>query len=95
MVKFEDLCLKPDSYTKDILNFLNLTTNPKTNAYLESHTKENGKDGIFSTFKDTQSIPIQWKSKLTWNEIENIQNQCQEALKLWDYHVYDKQELFK
>ena len=99
MVRFEDMSLKPNEYANEIFNFLNLPNNPKSKAFIQSHTNLNTTNSIqthgnkhFSTAKESQSIPFQWRLKLTWEDIQNIQEHCKEALEMWGYFIFSNQE---
>jgi hypothetical protein len=55
-------------------------------AFLDTHTKINY-GGVSSTFRDSKTVPFQWKKKLTFPEVKMIQGNCSEAMKLWGYKM--------
>lgn len=52
--------------------------------FIDSHTKTNA-GGVSSTFRDSKSAPFHWRSDLEYSEVLRIEEDCQEAMKLWGY----------
>jgi hypothetical protein len=42
---------------------------------------------VSSTFRDSKTVPFQWKKKLAFPEVKMIQGNCSEAMKLWGYKM--------
>ena len=39
-------------------------------------------------------MPVAWREKLPWSEVQDIQQHCREALRLWGYEeAKDEQHL--
>lgn len=91
VVRYEDFSVKASEHAKKVLEFFDLAMNPKTKKFLKSHTNAS-RGGVSSTFRDSKTTPFKWRSKLTWDEIKNIQSECKEALELWGYRIYGSQE---
>jgi hypothetical protein len=53
-------------------------------TFLDTHTKINY-GGVSSTFRDSKTVPFQWKKKLSFQEVKTIQANCTQAMKLWGY----------
>ena len=53
---------------------------------MDTHTKINY-GGVSSTFRDSKTVPFQWKKKLAFPEVKMIQGNCSEAMKLWGYNM--------
>ena len=53
-------------------------------SYLDTHTKINY-GGVSSTFRDSKTVPFQWKKKISFDDVKLIQGNCTEAMKLWGY----------
>ena len=72
--------------TKEILDFYGLSFDRNVKEYLEFHTIKSDKK-IFSTFRDSKTIPFHWVKEMPFDEVEVIQNNCKEAMKLWGYKI--------
>ena len=55
--------------------FIYNATHPKTKDELPHNVH----------IRDPQTVISKWKNKLKMSEIEEIQNSCKEAMKLWGY----------
>lgn len=76
VVRYEDLSLKPFDETEEILNFYELPFHGKVKDFLKSNPQEN------------RSEPFEWMintNSISFEEIEVIQENCEEAMSLWGY----------
>lgn len=78
--------------TQEILQFYGLSFDPAVEQFLDSHTKQNMGD-LSSTFRDSKSAPFHWIRDLSYEEVENIQAGCGEAMELWGYRVASNPQL--
>ena len=46
----------------------------------------------YGHFRDSKTAPYHWKNDLPFSRIQEIQDDCAEALDLWGYHSYKTQE---
>lgn len=76
--------MDPYKYTEDIFKFYGLKLHPKVVEFLDSHTKQNV-GGVSSTFRDSKSTPFHWRLDLNYSEVQYIEENCDEAMKLWGY----------
>ncbi|KAJ8970088.1 hypothetical protein NQ317_018045 [Molorchus minor] len=83
-IRYEDLSLHPFEIIKDLFNFLGLYFHPNVVRFLDSHTRINV-GGVSSTFRDSKSAPFHWRIDLNYTEIQYIEENCDEAMKLWGY----------
>lgn len=67
-----------------LFEFFQLYMHPKVLKFLESHTKTNV-GGASSTFRDSRNAPFHWRQDLNFSEVQNIEEQCVQAMKLWGY----------
>ena len=58
---------------------------------MDTHTKINY-GGVSSTFRDSKTVPFQWKKKLSFAQVKTIQASCGEAMKLWGYKMANSNE---
>lgn len=84
VIRYEDLSLNPYQMTKDLFTFIGLSLHPKVKFFLDSHTTMNI-GGVSSTFRDSKNAPFHWKNELNYTEVQQIENNCREAMKLWGY----------
>ena len=57
---------------------------------------KNQKQEVWNTFRDTQSIKNHWKKEMEFEEVAQIQQKCQKALRLWGYKdANDEFDLFR
>ena len=80
------MALSPLNMTRDILDFYGLSFDDKVKEYLDTHT-ERSDVKLFSTFRNSKKIPFHWIKKLTFDEVEDIQNNCKEAMDLYGYKM--------
>ncbi|XP_067621128.1 carbohydrate sulfotransferase 5 [Eurosta solidaginis] len=83
-LRYEDLSLNTYDMTQEVLQFYGLPFDPLVEEFLDTHTKVNI-GGVSSTYRDSKSAPFHWKQDLRIDEIKNIQNNCEEAMRLWGY----------
>lgn len=84
MVRYEDLSTDPYQSLPSLFEFLQLYMHPNVKKFLDSHTKINI-GGVSSTFRDSRSAPFHWRQDLNFSEVQNIEEQCVLAMKLWGY----------
>lgn len=91
VARYEDFSMEPYNNTVDLFRFFGFAMHPRVVQYLETHTTLN-KGGVSSTFRDSKTAPFAWREKLSMKEVEDIQDQCQEAMKLWGYKMVQTEE---
>ncbi|XP_039951237.1 carbohydrate sulfotransferase 4 [Bactrocera neohumeralis] len=87
-LRYEDLSLNTYDMTQEVLQFYGLPFDPLVEEFLDTHTKVNI-GGVSSTYRDSKSAPFHWKQDLRPDEIQYIQNNCEEAMQLWGYRKID------
>ncbi|XP_050298026.1 carbohydrate sulfotransferase 5 isoform X2 [Anthonomus grandis grandis] len=87
-LRYEDLSLDPYQTTEDIFAFMGLNVPLQVKDFLASHTTINV-GGVSSTYRDSKNAPFHWKNDLNATEIQWIEDNCREALKLWGYRRTD------
>lgn len=83
-VRYEDLSVDPYNHIPDLFKFFGLTFHENVKKFLDSHTKTNA-GGVSSTFRDSKSAPFHWRLDLNFTEVQYIEENCHEAMKLWGY----------
>lgn len=86
-IRFEEISMNPYKYTKEVLNFFDLDFHHKVVEFLRIHTEKVGDDirGVNGTVKVSKNVPFQWRQKLSFNEIRNVEKNCEKAMDLWGY----------
>lgn len=83
IIRFEDLCSDPKKVVKEIVNFYGLAFDDEISKFLETHT--NGKMSKSLRTRNSTAVSSQWLKELSFNEVQEIQEKCEEAMKLWGY----------
>jgi hypothetical protein len=78
------LSIAPYNVTQEILHFYGLPFHPRVMEFIDKHTKAN-LHGEFSTNRDSKTTPFYWAKNLTYSDVNNIQDRCRDALRLWGY----------
>ena len=76
--------MDPYNNTKDVFKFFGFSVHSRVTKFLDTHTKTNI-GGVSSTFRDSKTAPFKWRERLTLDEMLKIQDDCEEAMKLWGY----------
>uniref|UniRef100_A0A336LTG3 CSON004183 protein n=1 Tax=Culicoides sonorensis TaxID=179676 RepID=A0A336LTG3_CULSO len=93
VLRFEDLAMSPFEVTEAMFNQFGIPFDDRIIQFLEEHTKSK-KGGMFSTFRDSKAVISQWTQKLNMTEVEKVQSQCLDAMKLWGYNfIQDESQL--
>ncbi|CAG9840075.1 unnamed protein product [Diabrotica balteata] len=85
VLRYEDLSLDPNEIARDLFDFLGLHFHRNVEKFLATHTRFNI-GGVSSTFRDSKSTPFHWKADLNYTEVQNIEENCEEAMRLWGYN---------
>lgn len=83
-IRYEDLSLNPYKIAKDLFDFFGLYFHPQVTNFLDSHTKLNV-GGVSSTYRDSKNAPFHWRHELNYSEVLYIEENCEEAMKMWGY----------
>ena len=84
----------PINFFEDVYSFLNLNMNEKvaklikdltTNPSVTTRQKNKKKVNPYAIYRDSKSVSREWREGLTWPEIEAIQTECKDAMRLWGY----------
>ena len=88
VIRYEDFCLDIKTNAASLLEFFSFKMHMRVAKFINSHTHENI-GGVSSTFRDSKNAPYHWRNELSFAEVQNIQEKCSEALKLWGYKKAD------
>ena len=69
------------------MDFLEYNFPREVTHYLNTHTKTM-KAGAASKFRDSKKNAFKWKESMSFQDIQNIQDDCMDAISLWGYRVY-------
>jgi len=84
VIRYEDFSMDPYNNTKDVFKFFGFSVHSRVTKFLDTHTKTNI-GGVSSTFRDSKTAPFKWRERLSLDEMLKIQDDCEEAMKLWGY----------
>jgi len=106
LVRYEDLSLMPEETTRAMLEFLDLPWTQAISAYIDTHTSkeklrmvrnrvtkklERRKD-TYGTAKNSTATAFAWRTKLTFRNTTDIQNDCWEPMERLGYRLMDTPE---
>ncbi|XP_011501740.1 PREDICTED: carbohydrate sulfotransferase 4-like isoform X3 [Ceratosolen solmsi marchali] len=84
VIRYEDLSVDPYSHTEKLFEFYGLHFHENVQRFLDTHTKTDI-GGLSSTFRNSKAAPFHWRNDLDFEEVEEIQQECNLAMKLWGY----------
>ncbi|CAB0030890.1 unnamed protein product [Trichogramma brassicae] len=84
VIRYEDLSLDPFAHTDKLFKFFGLHYHENVQHFLETHTKTDI-GGLSSTFRNSKTAPFHWRTELDFDEVDEIQQECDQAMKLWGY----------
>ncbi|XP_011301436.1 carbohydrate sulfotransferase 5 isoform X2 [Fopius arisanus] len=84
VMRYEDLSLDPFAHAKELYEFYGLDFHPNVQHFLETHTKSDV-GGVSSTFRNSKAAPFHWRNDLDFEEVQEIQSVCSNAMRLWGY----------
>lgn len=76
--------MDPYKNVEELFKFFNLYFHPQVKSFLDSHTKANS-GGVSSTFRNSKNAPFHWRTDLNFSEVQYIEENCDQAMKLWGY----------
>lgn len=82
--------MDPYRHTRLLFDFFGLAFHQSVREFLDSHTKQDT-GGVSSTHRDTKSAPFHWRNELNFSEVQYIEENCDEAMKLWGYVKADNE----
>ncbi|KAL1472173.1 hypothetical protein MTO96_039484, partial [Rhipicephalus appendiculatus] len=97
-LRYEDLSLNPNSEAVRLFDVLGLNYTEYVTRFLKTHTKA-PKDYALtphSTRRDSSIVPFQWKTKLSYEDVVNIQRSCSDVLLRLGYKtITSEKEMLK
>lgn len=100
MVRYEELSVSPFNITQDVFQFYGLSFDKHVKDYLYTHTDVNQTKSQqeinirTNRVRNSKSTPFHWIKELHFDEVEKIQENCKEAMRVWGYKmVHDINEL--
>lgn len=76
--------MDPYKHVKELYDFYGLHFHDNVMRFLDTHTK-NDVGGVSSTFRNSKAAPFHWRADLDFEEVQEIQNACTLAMRLWGY----------
>lgn len=91
VIRYEDFCKNIKANAKLLLNFFGFKMHPRVANFIDSHTHMD-LGGVSSTFRDSKNAPYHWRHELNFSEVQEIQQKCSYAMKLWGYKLAESPE---
>ncbi|KAH6922985.1 hypothetical protein HPB50_020467 [Hyalomma asiaticum] len=94
-LRFEDLSVDPKREAVKLFNTLGMNYTHYTTMFLKAHTKARNADlrNPHSTRRNTRTVAFQWKTKLSYEDIVDIQRSCSDVLLRLGYKTINKNEI--
>nr|XP_045602510.1 carbohydrate sulfotransferase 1-like [Procambarus clarkii] len=92
LVRYEDLALDPLRQVRALYAFVDLPYTVRVAHAVAKHTL-----GLFvyyyqvdpySTFKNSTATVFEWRTRLAFEEVERVQEECADILQAYGYHSY-------
>lgn len=88
-VRFEDLALDPYFRGEQLYNEIGIDWTPDVIKFIKTHMEVNIDTKLtkhpYSTYRNSQSVPFAWLTKLTWSQIDTIQHECDDVMQKLGY----------
>ncbi|XP_020706956.2 carbohydrate sulfotransferase 5-like isoform X2 [Athalia rosae] len=84
VIRYEDLAVEPYKHVEELSKFYGLDFHPNVKKFLDTHTKSDA-GGVSSTFRNSKAAPFHWRTDLEFDEVEEIQRFCINAMEHWGY----------
>ncbi|KAL1472174.1 hypothetical protein MTO96_039482 [Rhipicephalus appendiculatus] len=97
-LRYEDLSLNPNSEALSLFAILGLNYTDYVTRFLKTHTKARKDDALdpHSTRRNSSTVPFQWSTKLSYEDIVDIQRSCSDVLLRLGYKIItSEKEMFK
>jgi hypothetical protein len=95
VLRYEDISLNLEPNFDSLLNHFGLSFHPDILNFLDTHTIQSfGPDS--STFRDSKITPFKWIEYFKEGkaeELQDIQDICQEAMEVWGYAPINLEQL--
>lgn len=96
-VRYEDVSLDPKKEAVRLFEALGLNYTVYVSNFLKTHTKARKADALdpYSTRRNSSTVAFQWRSKLEFEDIADIQRSCSDVLLRLGYKtIVNENELF-
>ena len=87
-IRYEDFIMNIVPESKKLFNFLDLEMQDVTKEFIDKATHPPQPDVELPHnvhIRDPEQVINKWKARLTMKEINQIQKECQAAMKMWGY----------
>ncbi|XP_076042632.1 carbohydrate sulfotransferase 5-like isoform X2 [Oratosquilla oratoria] len=103
MLRYEDLSMEPESVTRDLFKFLNLSYHSEVDKFVKTHTSVKKKSWMkgarrgnaYTTYRDSKTTATAWRGALNYSSVAEIQRVCAEPLKLLGYRIFQTEEEYQ
>ncbi|XP_063889660.1 carbohydrate sulfotransferase 4-like [Scylla paramamosain] len=96
LVRYEDIARQPHTETRRLYSFMGLAYTPLVASVVSKHTlgfyKTEGKEHPFSTSKNSSGIVFAWRSRLSYSEVERVQEECGDVLRAYGYRHFSRRQ---
>ena len=91
-LRYEDFSAGPATNAPELYHFLGIKMHIEVEHFIQSHTQtQTAQTDMFSTVRNSATVPYHWRKDLTFPEIQAVQSECSDAMQLWGYQEYQNQ----
>ncbi|XP_078620687.1 carbohydrate sulfotransferase 1-like [Branchiostoma floridae x Branchiostoma japonicum] len=99
LVRYEDVGLDPMTTMARFYKLINIPMSRDVSKWLGSHTKKakrmKDRKDPFGTKKDPEKTANEWRTRLSFKQVQIIQSECKEAMTLFHYKFVESHEELK
>ncbi|XP_045114560.1 uncharacterized protein LOC123506495 [Portunus trituberculatus] len=99
LVRYEDIARQPHRETRRLYSFMGLEYTPLVASVVSKQTlgfyHTEGKDHPFATSKNSSSSVFAWRSRLSYSEVERVQQECGDVLRAYGYRHFSRRQYEK
>lgn len=96
-LRYEDISVDPEKETVALFKALGLSYTTSVSNFLKTHTRARKADALdpYSTRRNSSTVAFEWRKKLAYEDIADIQRACADVLLRLGYKTIDsKKELY-
>ena len=89
LIRYEDLCKKPEQIAKKLMMFLNLKEHEAIKRFIYKNAYNDVKPSISNAYKTKRNssyMAFEWRKHLGNNDIASIQQHCENSMSLLGYN---------
>ena len=103
VLRYEDFAYSPKEMARKLYEFLGRKMHSKVVTYIQQHTlaemprssNKTSRAFLFSTRRDSGQTAEAWRDKISWEQLQYIQNTCSSAMQILGYTAVHNESLLR